>query len=206
MGITGLFLCTFLVVHLAGNLGLYVGQEAFNEYTKKMTSNPLIKIVEVVLALGFLTHIIDGVMLWVQNRKARPEKYAYNSGKAKKGSAWARTMAYSGTVILVFLVIHIASFWYELHYGDIPVTSNGFKDMYTVVVEAFGQWWYSALYVVSMLLLASHLNHGFQSAFRTLGFHHPKYLSNLQKAGTIFAVIMTVGFASFPVYFFFTQL
>lgn len=199
MGVTGLFLCSFLVVHLSGNLLLYSGdaKNAFNDYAEFMGTNPVIRVMEVVLIVGFLLHIIDGIMLWIQNRQARPEKYAYpKSTGDKSGSIYARTMKYTGTVILAFLVIHMKTFWYNLRFGES-------HNAYGLVVEWFDKWWYALIYVVAIVLLAGHLNHGFQSAFRTLGFHHEKYLKGLQVAGTIFAILMTVGFASFPIYFYF---
>jgi succinate dehydrogenase / fumarate reductase cytochrome b subunit len=199
MGITGLFLCIFLIQHLAGNFLLYAGDggKAFNAYAKYMSSNPLVRVLEVVLVAGFLLHIIDGIMLWIQNRKARPEGYAYPKSTGKKaGSTYARTMKYTGTVILVFLIIHMKTFWYKLRFG-------GEHDAYGLVVDWFGEWWYALIYVISMLLLAGHLNHGFQSAFRTLGVNHPKYNRGLEVAGSIFAAVMTIGFMSFPIYFYF---
>jgi len=207
MAITGLFLCSFLLIHLIGNVTLFTDSIQFNEYTRFMSSNPLIRIMEIVLVIGFLTHIIDAVMLTKANKAAQPVKYAMD----KKKSTWySRNMGLTGSIILVFLIIHLQSFWYGYKFGVIEMTvdSSGeeIKDMYTMVLAAFSQWWYSAIYVVGMILLGTHLSHGFQSAFQSMGLRHKKYTPTIQKVGTAFALAMTLGFISFPIYFYIIQL
>jgi succinate dehydrogenase / fumarate reductase cytochrome b subunit len=134
---------------------------------------------ELVLVAGFSTHIIDAVMLSRANKKAQPIKYAMD----KKQSSWySRNMGLTGTIILVFLVIHLQSFWYGYKFGAIAMTTDSsgqeIKDMYTMVIEAFSEFWYSALYVIAVTLLGFHLNHGFQSAFQSVGFRHKKIYTN----------------------------
>jgi succinate dehydrogenase / fumarate reductase cytochrome b subunit len=207
MALTGLFLCSFLIIHFLGNIALYTNPVQFNEYTRFMTSNPIIRIMELVLVAGFLTHIIDAVMLSRANKKAQPVKYAMD----KKQSSWySRNMGLTGTIILVFLVIHLQSFWYGYKFGAIAMTidSSGqeIKDMYTMVIEAFSEFWYSALYVIAVTILGFHLNHGFQSAFQSVGFRHKKYTPTIKMLGTAFSILVTLGFASFPIYFFIIQL
>ncbi len=207
MAITGLFLCSFLLIHLIGNVTLFTDPVQFNEYTRFMSSNPLIRVMEIVLVVGFLAHIIDAIMLTKANKTAQPVKYAMD----KKKSTWySRNMGLTGTIILAFLILHLQSFWYGYKFGDVAMTldSSGtdIKDMYTMVVAAFSQSWYSAIYVVAMILLGTHLNHGFQSAFQSMGLRHKKYTPAIKKAGTAFAVIITLGFISFPIYFYITQL
>ena len=129
----------------------------------------------------------------------------------KKKSTWySRNMGLTGTIILAFLILHLQSFWYGYKFGDVAmaIDSNGdaIKDMYTMVLTAFSQLWYSAIYVVAMILLGTHLNHGFQSAFQSMGLRHKKYTPTIKKIGTAFAVIMTLGFISFPIYFYIIQL
>ena len=207
MALTGLFLCSFLVIHLIGNVALFTDPVQFNEYTRFMSSNPLIRIMEIVLVAGFLTHIIDAVLLTRANKAAQPVKYAMDN---KKSSWYSRNMGLTGSIILVFLIIHLQSFWYGYKFGAIEMTvdSSGaaIKDMYTMVLVAFSQLWYSAIYVVAILLLGSHLNHGFQSAFQSIGLRHKKYTPTIKKAGTAFAVAITLGFISFPIYFYISQL
>ncbi|MCT4664153.1 MAG: succinate dehydrogenase cytochrome b subunit [Flavobacteriales bacterium] len=198
MGITGLFLASFLVIHLIGNLALFYDPVAFNEYTKFMSSNALIRVMEIVLVLGFGSHIIDAILLTKANNKARPVKYAMDK---KKSSWYSRNMGLTGSVILVFLVIHIGTYFVPYKLGDPSLDATGLKDMYTIVVNSFQQWWYSLLYIVSFVVLGAHLNHGFQSAFQTLGVNHPKYTPFIQKVGVVFSILITIGFISFPIYF-----
>ena len=206
MALTGLFLCSFLVIHFLGNITLYTDPVQFNEYTRFMSSNPIIRVMEIVLVAGFLTHIIDAIMLTRANKKAQPVKYAMD----KKQSSWySRNMGLTGSVILAFLVLHLQSFWYGYKFGSpaVAIDSAGLpiKDMYTMVVEAFGEFWYSGLYVIAVTLLGIHLNHGFQSAFQSVGLRHKKYTPTIKMLGTAFSIFITLGFVSFPVYFFIIQ-
>jgi succinate dehydrogenase / fumarate reductase cytochrome b subunit len=123
MGATGLFLCLFLIGHLAGNLQLfassYEGQLQFNEYAVFMTTNPAVKILSYVTYFSIIFHAIDGIMITIANKKARPEGYAYN--KPSKNSIWSsRNMGILGTVILVYIVVHMQNFWYEYKWGTTP--------------------------------------------------------------------------------------
>tara|TARA_B100000161_G_scaffold116144_1_gene82344 strand:+ start:247 stop:921 length:675 start_codon:yes stop_codon:yes gene_type:complete len=207
MAITGLFLCSFLIIHFLGNIALFTNPVQFNEYTRFMSSNPIIRVMEIVLVLGFLTHIIDAIILTRANKKAQPVKYAMNKNKS---SWYSRNMGLTGTIILVFLILHLQSFWYEYKFGEVLMTvdSNGneIKDMFTIVKTAFSEWWYSAIYILAMILLGSHLNHGFQSAFQSVGLRHKKYTPTIKMLGTGFSISITLGFISFPIYFFIIQL
>lgn len=203
MAITGLFLCLFLVGHLAGNLQLLLadGQIQFNEYAKFMTTNPAVKILSYLTYISVIVHIVDGIMLTLQNKKARPVQYAYN--KPEANSTWAsRNMALLGISIMLFLIIHLRAFWFEMHWGDIGFDANQNKDLYTVVITSFKQWWYTALYVVFMVLLAFHLTHGFQSAFQSLGLKAGKYKDLIEKSGKAFAFAIPLLFAIIPIYIF----
>ena len=207
MALTGLFLCSFLVIHFLGNITLYTDPVQFNEYTRFMSSNPIIRVMEIVLVAGFLTHIIDAIMLTRANKKAQPVKYAMD----KKQSSWySRNMGLTGSVILAFLVLHLQSFWYGYKFGSPAYATDSaglpIKDMYTMVVEAFGEFWYSGIYVVAVTLLGIHLNHGFQSAFQSVGLRHKKYTPTIKMLGTAFSILISLGFVSFPIYFFIIQL
>lgn len=204
MSITGLFLCSFLVIHLIGNFQLFKddGGLAFNVYSEFMGHNPIIRTLEIVLVLGFGFHIYDAIVLTRRNKSARPVEYA--NTRPSDNSTWSsRNMGLLGTVILVFLIIHLYNFFWRARFGDIPADADGVEDLYMVVVESFQQWWYVLLYVVSMAALAFHLIHGFQSAFQTLGLTHKKYTPFIQAFGYAFSVIICLGFASMPLYFFF---
>jgi succinate dehydrogenase / fumarate reductase cytochrome b subunit len=194
MALTGLFLCMFLLEHLYGNLLLYKldGGEAFNDYTETMTSNLLIRIVEIGLFAGILIHAIDGMMLTMANRKARPVKYAV-SNQSGNSSWFSRNMGLTGSIIFIFLVIHLKKFFIVHRFGHPETTMS--QD----VALAFQSHVYTILYVVAMILLGAHLNHGFQSAFQTLGWNNKKYAPMLKSSATAFALLMVVGFASFPI-------
>ena len=201
MSLTGLFLCLFLVVHMSGNFLLFNndGGQAFNEYTKFMTTFPLIKVASIFTFLGIILHAVDGLLLTLKNRKARPVKYAVQP----KRSSWAsRNMAVLGIIVLFFLIVHLKSFWYVMKFGEVgKVIYNGheYKDLYTVVIAAFSQWWYVAIYVVSLIALGYHLVHGFASAFQTLGVNHSKYTPFIKFVGYAYAILVPIGFASQPV-------
>ncbi|OWY20600.1 succinate dehydrogenase [Sphingobacteriales bacterium UPWRP_1] len=207
MSLTGLFLCLFLAVHMSGNLQLLKsdGGRAFNEYAYFMTHFAPIKVVSYITYFLILLHAFDGVALALKNRQARPVKYAATPA----GSTWAsRNMALLGIIIFFFLVVHLKSFWFEYKFGAMPsVTYDGkeFKDLYSIVKEAFSQWWYVLLYLVSLVALAYHLIHGFQSAFQTLGLSHKKYTPIIQAFGWIFSIGVNLGFAIQPLYLFFIQ-
>lgn len=204
MAITGLFLIIFLVVHMSGNMLLLKGDggEAFNLYAKFMTSNALIRVASIILYTGIIVHVVWSILLTRKNQAARPSKYAYE--KASTNSSWnSRNMGILGTFILLFLVAHMKQFWFEMHFGAVPMKSyNGVeaKDLYAVVVVAFQQWWYVALYIVSLGFLGFHLLHGFQSAFQTLGLYHKKYTPLIKTVGTLYSIIIPILFAIQPLY------
>jgi succinate dehydrogenase / fumarate reductase, cytochrome b subunit len=207
MSITGLFLCSFLVIHLVGNLTLFYQDrgEAFNIYSHFMANNPVIRTMEIVLVLGFLFHIYDAIVLTRRNKAARPVGYANNH--PEQNSTWSsRNMGLLGTVILVFLIIHLWNFFVPARFGGldpIVVDEVEYENLYLRVVQSFQVWWYVAIYVISMVALAYHLIHGFQSAFQSLGLTHKKYTPFIQKFGYAFSVIVCLGFAIIPLYFFF---
>ncbi len=206
MSLTGLFLIVFLVVHLTGNFQLLMddGGLQFNAYAKFMTSNPIIKAASYGLYAFILLHIIMSVILSYKNNKARPVEYDKFKGSAN--SSWSsRNMGILGTIILIFLVIHLRNFWYEMHWGAIPMDASGNKDLFAVVNAAFAEWWYVAIYVVCMVFLGFHLSHGFSSAFQTLGINHNKYTPFIKGVGIVYAVAIPAAFASIPIYMFFNN-
>lgn len=205
MALTGLFLILFLVVHLAGNLQLlhHDGGRAFNIYAQFMTSNPLIKTVSYLNYTFILVHIIWALLLTIRNNKARgSEGYAVS----KNSSVWAsRNMGILGTLIFIFLIIHLKGFWWKMHYGGIPTENydgKEVKNLFAVVDFAYTQWWFVAFYVFSMLVLAFHLWHGFSSAFQTLGLNHIKYNNVINFVGKAFAIIVPALFALIPIWMF----
>jgi succinate dehydrogenase / fumarate reductase cytochrome b subunit len=205
MALTGLFLILFLIVHLIGNLQLLKsdGGRAFNVYAEFMTSNPVIVTVSYVNYTCILVHVIWALMLTQRNRTARgSEGYAV----VKNSSPWtSRNMGILGTFILIFLVIHLKGFWYEMHWGGISKANyegREVKDLFAVVDMAYSNVWYVTLYVVSMAILAFHLWHGFASSFQTLGLNHLKYNPLIKFVGQTFAIAVPALFALIPIWMF----
>lgn len=208
MALSGLFLCLFLVGHLVGNLQLLIpdqaaAQEQFNFYAKFMTTNPAVKILSYLTYFSILYHAFKGLMLTIQNRKARPVDYAVK--KRAANSHWtSRSMGVLGTLILVFIIVHMGDFWREMHFEMQPSyqLKNGemVKDLYSEVIEAFQNPLYVLLYVASMFAVGFHLWHGFKSAFQSLGLGQPTLAALIQKLGYGFAIIVPLLFAIIPIF------
>ncbi|MCR9253918.1 MAG: succinate dehydrogenase cytochrome b subunit [bacterium] len=204
MSLTGLFLILFLVVHLAGNLQLITDPtgEAFNVYAHTMANNPLIQVVSIGNFFFILLHIITSIMLTMKNKKARGVNYSVGG----KSSTWAsRNMGALGTVILIFLVVHLKGFWFKSKSGQLEMIEYGgveYGDLYGVVNAAYSNIWYTLFYVVCMGLMAFHLSHGFQSAFQTLGLNHKKYTPIIKGVGKVFSIVIPIAFAIIPIWMF----
>jgi succinate dehydrogenase / fumarate reductase cytochrome b subunit len=198
--ITGLFLCTFLVVHISGNLLLYKndGGRAFNEYAVSNASNLLIRSLEIVLFAGFLIHIYWGIQIWLYNRRARPRGYAVNH-PSENSSLFSRIMILSGSIVLLFLVIHLRAFWVPMRFRAGSEASE-----FLIVQTAFQSPLYVAFYLACLVLLAYHLRQGFQSALQTFGVR-PFWRKVIDAIAVIFWLIIPVGFASMPLYFLFSK-
>ena len=196
MALTGLFLVSFLVVHLYGNLFLFVSEEAFNEHADSFASNLIIRTVEALLFFAIVAHAFTGLYLARQNRVARPVRYKRHRAAGTRTLA-SRTMFTTGSLIFVFLVIHIRGFFYETRFGKVQQGAS----LYELVVETFAMPGYATLYIAAMILLAVHLVHGVQSAFRSLGIEHSRYTPWIRALSLFLAVALPAGFASMPIYF-----
>jgi len=195
MGLSGLFLCVYLVVHLAGNLMLLKkdGGVLFNQYAMYMEHFWVTQILEVVLFLGFFIHIIDGIILTFQNKSARPVKYAVNN--PSENSSWfSRNMGFTGSIVFFFLIVHLKNFFIDQRFFE------KHSSMYQAALDVFSNPYYALLYVFAIAVLGLHLNHGFQSAFQSIGFNHPRYTRWLKLFGTLYAIIIPVGFIIIPIY------
>jgi succinate dehydrogenase / fumarate reductase cytochrome b subunit len=191
MAVTGLFFCVFLVMHLAGNLTIYMGKDAFNSYAEHLHSlGPLLTLAEWGLLIFAVIHISAGLLLFYQNFKARPTRYAVNkrAGGRTLGSA---TMPYTGVILLLFVIIHLFNF----HFVDKTHTT-----IFQIVSNAFAQPSYVLIYTFAMITAAVHVSHGFWSAFQTLGANHPKYTPLLRGLSLVFCLIVGIGFGFIPVY------
>jgi succinate dehydrogenase / fumarate reductase cytochrome b subunit len=209
MALTGLFLILFLTGHVSGNMLLFKGDggQAFNMYAKFMTTNPAVKLLSYLTYISVLGHIIYSIALSQHNKSARPVPYSTSNGSSN--SAWSsRNMGVLGTIILIFLVVHLQGFWAQMHWGEVPmITYEGeeYKNLFLIVSEAFKQEWLVALYVLSMIFLGFHLSHGFTSAFQTLGINHKKYSPAIKAIGTAYSILVPALFASMPVYIYFSS-
>ena len=203
-GITGLFLVTFLLGHLAGNLQLLIpdttiAEVQFNKYAKFMTTNPAVKLLSYLTYFSIFAHSALTIYLTVKSKKARPVRYAVNT--KRNNSSWSsRNMAILGSFILLFLVIHLKSFWYEMHFGNIGVDSIGNKNLYVVTTEAFKNIWYVLFYLISMFMLSFHLQHGLESGFQTLGLKTKRYERIIKYMSKTISIIIPILFAIIPVY------
>lgn len=207
MSLTGLFLCTFMVAHFTGNMLLYLndGGLTYNAFSHFMAHNPVIRIIEIVLFLSIIIHIIYAVILTRQNKMARGVGYSVYNGAA--ASSWfSRGMTFFGIILLIFLTLHIANFFVTARFGELGIDANGNEDLYAFVLKEFSIGWYAGFYFLAMIALCFHLVHGVQSAFRTLGLKHKKYLPVVKFLGLAFAIIFSLGFASMPVYFYLTSI
>ena len=204
MATTGLLLILFLVIHLLNNLLLFLGPELFNENVARLEAiKPLVRVIEIALALIFILHIYNAIKLYFENKKANPQKYAVDAS-SKNSTFYSRYMTVTGIIILVFLVMHLGTFWREYNFGAHP--ADGSHPYYAIIQESFANPFISIFYIIAMLVLGSHLNHAFQSAFQTFGWESKIFTPIVKKISTIIAVLMTIGFASIPVFFYLASL
>jgi succinate dehydrogenase / fumarate reductase cytochrome b subunit len=200
MACTGLFLCVFLIEHIYGNILLYAGDDgsAFNEYSHSACHNIIIRIVEVFLFASIILHVLQALVITVDNSKARPIKYAVPTSHA--GSSWfSRNMGITGSIIFFFISIHLYNFFLPYRITEMPHDVT----LAMMVKAAFQSPAYCAIYIVGVTFLFFHLLHGFRSAFHTLGANNKKYTPVWKAVGTGFALLMWIGFISFPILFYF---
>ena len=198
MGITGLFLISFLMVHCFLNSLIFIndGGETFNLGAEFMAKNWVIRAMEIVLFGGLLWHIIQAAIFTRENKKARPVAYAASNPSAN--SKWySRSMGLLGTILLIFLIIHLRHFWVVSRFTD-EITS-GRETLFNEMKEVFSQLWVVILYCLAMVSLGYHLLHGFKSAFQTLGWNHVKYNAIIEKTGVIISIVLPVLFAAMPI-------
>jgi succinate dehydrogenase / fumarate reductase cytochrome b subunit len=204
MGLSGIFLILFLVVHVGLNACIWAmdGGEMFNRAAHFMGSTVVPRVLEIGLFVFIFLHIIQGLVLEASNRSKRGTGYAVNYGN--RGSKWySRSMGLLGTIILLFLVIHWVHFWIPSRITGVAeaTLSDGKQvhDLFSLMMATFQELWVVILYVIGCLSLAYHLAHGFQSAFRTMGVHNKRYVAMLKVIGYGFAIIVPLAFAMMPV-------
>ncbi len=205
MSLTGLFLITFLLIHCTINAMIFLndGGAAFSHWGHFMGTNPLIRLMEIGLVLGFLFHIVDGFILLAQNRRARPVRYAKVT-QPHNTNWYGLSMGLLGTLILIFLVIHTSHFWIPNRMSQgLTNWEHGEIDLYAKMLVVFQEPWVVIVYVLGCFSLFWHLLHGFKSAFQSLGLNHLKYNGLISFAGTAFAIIVPIIFALMPISMYF---
>lgn len=200
VALTGLVLVFYVIIHLAGNLFIYAGPEVFNGYAKKLADlRPGLSVIEAGLLLVFLVHIYFTVLVVIENRRARPERYLHLSNQGRRSPA-TRTMALSGLVVLAFVVWHLLDFTFTDHHGPRSMINGESLGLYGVVYNSFADPVHSAFYIIAMVAVGSHLAHGVESFCQTFGFNHPKYFPMIQNFSRGFAALIVVGYSSIPVW------
>lgn len=203
MGISGLIWAGFVFAHMTGNLFILVSPEAYNTYGHAIVTGPLLYPTEAILVLALITHVTMGVWLTVENRKARGSQRYAAPPKAEKGGNFAsRTMAIQGSVVLVFIILHLATFKYGTYY---ETTVNGvvMRDLHRLIVEVFQSPGYILWYLVALVILGFHLKHGVKSIFQSFGLHNEHYAPMIRKIGIVYGSVVALGFIVQPLYVYF---
>lgn len=206
MALTGIFLITFLIIHVSINACIFNdlvdpndNGDMFNRAAHFMASSVLVRVLEYGLFLGFIIHIVQGYVVESKNLTRRGQGYKVNL--ANRGSKWySRTMGLLGTLLLLFLIMHISHFWVPSRITGLEeVEGKNYHNLFTVMVDVFREPVIVVLYILGCISLAYHLMHGFQSAFRTLGVHNKRYLKIVMALGTAFSIFVPLVFALMPI-------
>lgn len=200
MGISGLVWMGFVLSHMAGNMLILVSPDLYNAYGHAIVSNkPLLYGAESVLVLALIVHVTTAISLTIENRKAKGSRYAVSASGEKASTLASRTMGMQGSVVLAFIILHLATFKYGTHY-DTVVNGVQMRDLHRLIVEVFQQPGYVLWYVVALILLMFHLSHGASSIFQSFGFLERKMQKGLRKFAWTYAIIVVAGFLSQPAY------
>jgi succinate dehydrogenase / fumarate reductase cytochrome b subunit len=204
IGITGFALFLYLVIHIAGNLLVFFGPAVFNQYAYMMEErNPLLPVIELLLLAVFLVHIYKTVRMFLSNQSARPVRYAQKkpAGRPSRKSLASSTMIVSGLWLLAFLIVHVKAF----RFSPIYPWGDGGRDLYRQEMENLSNPFVAGFYVLSMIVVGSHLWHGISSAVQSLGLDHPRWTPRVLTAGKLFAVAIAGGFIVIAVWVYLRQ-
>ncbi len=201
MALVGLFLISFLIVHLSINLLILKndGREAFNVAAHFMVSNPVIQAMQWVLFGGFILHILLGIILQIQNWMARPTRYKIEG--FSHTSFFSKFMIHTGAIILAFLILHLIHFFFKAkfgHIGEVMINGKAYEDMGLLVINKFKELPIVIMYVFWLLFLGFHLDHAFHSAFQSLGLNHNKYTPAIFGISRVLAILIAGGFIIIP--------
>jgi succinate dehydrogenase / fumarate reductase cytochrome b subunit len=197
MAVTGILLSFFVIGHLMGNLLVYKGPKAMNDYAAFLQGlGAWLWVIRGGLLAIFVLHIVLALKLRSRNRTARPDRYVKETTIQ---ATWAsRYMVLTGLLVLAFVALHLAHFTLRW-LGEAPKLEDGHVDVYAMVVAGFRNPAYAAIYVAAMGILGLHLFHGLQSVFQTLGFRHPGYTPTIVKVCSTVAIALALGYISIPV-------
>ena len=192
IGFTGLALFLYLITHIAGNALFLLGPTTFNQYAHTLMSNPLIPVIEIGLLLVFLVHVYKTVTMYLGNQQARPVSYASkkSAGRPSRKTLASSTMIFSGLWLLIFIVIHVRTFKYGAEYE----AAGGVRDLYRLEMENFRSPLAVGFYVLSMLVVGSHVWHGASSSIQSLGFDHPRWTPRVLAMTKVLAAVIAGGF------------
>ena len=205
VGLTGLGLCLFILIHMLGNLFILSGPSAYNEYAHTLHEFPAMKIFEIGLLIFFVGHIVLSLLLQIKNKKARGKTgYQLQAEGEKKTSLTHQFLWFQGGVLLVFLIFHLWSFKFGPYY-ETQLNGESVRDIYRLVSESFKNPFYTIGYSFALLILSVHLLRGLPASFKSLGLSHSFYLSLIEKLSIFFAVLITLGFLA-PIWYIFIYL
>jgi len=204
IALSGLALAAYLILHLIGNLFIFLGPAALNGWGHTLISNPLVVPAEIGLLLIFLIHVYKAALNWWTNRQARPVPYAEKrwAGHTSRKNVGSTTMIYTGVVILAFVAIHVAAFKYGAFFEP-PEYEPGVRDLYRLVVETFLNPLWAGFYIACLVLVGFHLRHGLASAFQSLGADGPRFTPAIMLVGYLLAVVLAAGFVFIPIWVYF---
>jgi succinate dehydrogenase / fumarate reductase cytochrome b subunit len=202
VAVTGISLVGFLILHLIGNLLVYLGPETFNHYSQKLIANPLVYPAEAGLVALFVLHAWKTIRLTLRSAKARPVAYVEKrrAGHTSRKTLASSTMIWSGLFLLVFVPLHIRTFKFGAYYDS---AEAGVRDLHRLVLEVFSRPGYVAFYVVGMAITGLHLWHGVSSAFQTMGADTPRFTPAMRRVGRTLALVLALGFISIPLWVYF---
>ncbi len=202
IALTGLALFLYLIVHLGGNLLILLGASSYNGYAAMLLSNPLLVPVEIGLTAIFIIHIYKAIVMWWDNRKARPSRYYKKewAGDPSRKSVASSTMIYTGLITLFFIVLHVKMF----KYGNVQrIGPNQEEDLFSLVTGTFHDPLWVLFYEVCLVVLGFHLWHGFSSAFESLGIHRSRSNAGIVRLGKVLAIVIAGGFFFIPIWAYF---
>ena len=204
MALTGIGWSLFVFMHMAGNMFILVSPEAYNRYGHAIVSNPFLLVFEVGLVSLLLIHVVTAFSLKSRNLRTKPVRYAVSPSCEKPVPLTGRTMIYTGSILLAFIIFHLITFkWgpvYTVMYNGVEM-----RDLHRLVVEKFADPTYCFGYVIVMFFVGMHLYHGVQSSFQTLGVYNKRYMPFIKCFGYTYAIVVALGFMIQPIYVFFVR-